>query len=205
MAMKRHSAFTIVELLVAVLIILLFLAGAAISIEKALANQRDATRVGNVLSIGKAIDQSIQITRGIYPKNTSTGSDKNRFCVSNLLDSSNTNRLDTSLLPNRQIPQDPSPVNIGASTCTNFLDGYTYHSEYRPVAITPDAACSAGRLAICQQVGYSLEVGLENDHSDNALSTADQLNISSSYSRPTSTERFQYILNGAYCGTQCYQ
>jgi len=209
----RTRGFTIIELLVTITIMLLLLAGAAIGIERALANHRDAIRINDVLAIGKAVDQSQQVTRGIYPgKDASGPGTKYLFCAQ-YLDPTN---LNLTAFQGHAIPTDPT-ASSPSSTCTSYLNGYTVHTDYGLTAGTP-ADCSAGFLAACQSVTYSIEVGLENDHSEGVLhqTTANDPNTPpdstdltiTGYTTPASSStdpRNQYILNGPVCGSTCYK
>lgn len=210
-----RRAFTIIELLVVVSLILILLAAAAYMIENALQNQRDAVRISAATSLGKAMDEAVAAT-GSVPRlvgdtvpqgvfNTAY-----RFCAVDLLDAANTNKLDLGLFSGQAIPVDPLPASRYALTghCDGYPYGYVVHTQYQTGGKPAQAtACSSGLFAFCQNVTYSIEVGLENQHTDGPLRSPSQLSISG-YTAPDPS-RFPYLLNGAACpgayAAACYR
>jgi prepilin-type N-terminal cleavage/methylation domain-containing protein len=186
----RKAAFTIIELLVTVMIIGLLLAGAGLSYDTARKNGRDGRRLGDVLLISQAIDQSANLNRGLYPTNV-VGGASDKMCARELSNAANDNKLDLSLFTARKIPTDPLPVNLPAKTsgCTGYQDGYTYYS-----------GASGISLAKLQGYTYLLEVGLEREKgSDESLFfTGAQVGQA-----VVTTPRLQYFLLGKYCGSNC--
>ncbi|MBU6389426.1 type II secretion system GspH family protein [Patescibacteria group bacterium] len=186
--MRRHRpAYTIIELLVAILIIVTLLTIVSYAAANARRTSRDGQRITDVLSIGKAIDQYAQVHTGIYP---GFGGSTHTNCADKITG------LDTTNFSGHAIPTDPQPA-ASASTCANMLNGYTY-SLYDP-------AGSTSNIANLQQTNYSLEVGLERNTSPssslnaNALQSQDNIPALHSVQVPE-TKRYRFILNGPYCG-----
>jgi len=209
-----RRGFTIIEIVVVVSIILILVAAASFMIEAGLRNQRDTVRVNDALLLGKAADQSIAATGGLVPRlvgtevpagtyNTTT-----RFCVADLLDGANTNRLDLGLFSGGSLPSDPAPILISSGHCEDSRFGYIFHTQYltgsKP---TQSDACTTGKFALCANATYAIEVGLENQHADITLQTPAQIGASG-YAAP-SAARHPYLLMGAACSVAyaqtCYR
>jgi len=201
----KLRAFTIIELLVVMLIISLLVAIGSIVLAQGRRSTRDARRISDVVSISESIDQAATANGGVYPRNVGPAQGgagaQARMCVGELMTSGNPNNLNLSIFSNGAMPVDPLPELTGVTTgCTSYVQGYTFH--------TPRGNCAVGAnsLAACQNVVYTLELGLENPHNpdDTLLKTPSALGVSASYILTTSSKRTEYLLNGKYCGTSCY-
>src|SRR5436189_238939 len=107
-----RKGFTVIELIVAISIILILLGSAAFTIDHALKNERDAKRIGDAIAISKAVDQSVTVSHGTYPRRVgNTGSDAttHHFCAQDLVNTSNSNALALNLFTGSAFPTDPSP------------------------------------------------------------------------------------------------
>lgn len=201
-----HRAYTIIELIIALLVVTLLAGTAAVYATNMRKSSRDARRIGDILLIAKSIDQSALVNRGAYPKNAHTsGTSRNdRMCANEIYvsESNNPARLDISLFSNRLIPVDPKPYSGYSqypSNCADLRQGYTYHTQY------------AGTLAsIAKTLGvtYTLEVGLEGLKPDeeSILRAPSQLSPNPGLDRlPSPNGFYRYLFNGNYCGSTCYQ
>lgn len=177
--MKRHAGFTIIELLVAIVIMMLLVAAASIGFNRARISSRDARRLSDVVAIAKAIDSSAA-AKALYPK-LSTG--KKTDCADRIESTS----LDLSFFSDRKIPVDPTPATKSSTgACTSFLDGYTYHTY---------ASKSATNYAEANSLRYALEVGFEKNK------FSDEKTLKENGGEKES--RTPYVLPGTYCGSTC--
>lgn len=195
--MHRRTGFTIIELLVTISIMLMLMAAVGINISNAQKNSRDARRIGDVLLIAKAIDQSAALNRGVYPKNALSGSNS-RMCASEIYTAANPNNIDISIFSNRKFPHDPSSSTL--SGCLSMTTGYTYHTQYGSLASS---------FAVLQNTAYTLEVGLENSRKlqDEPLflKPSELPPLSSASVADSASGRYRFIFNGKYCGSSpCY-
>lgn len=192
-----RRAFTLLELMLVVTIIGLLYAGAGVAFTTARRSGRDAQRIGDVLLISRAIDESAITNHGQYPRNANSGSNAT-MCADQILGSSgsNPNNIDLTMFTSHTIPKDPAPA-VPAATCQNMLNGYTYHTEYGH-----KSAVSAN-LAASQEVVYSIEVGLENPKQQDETEFYGQQDLQN-VTAVASTSRNRYIYNGRYCAANCY-
>jgi prepilin-type N-terminal cleavage/methylation domain-containing protein len=201
----KIRAFTIIELLVVLLIVALIISIGSITLSEGRKSSRDARRMSDVVSLSQAIEQSVSVNGGVYPRNVGVGQGQAdaqaRMCAGELFASGNPNNLNLSLFTSNTVPTDPLPLQPGTTTgCRSFLQGYTYH--------TPRGTCALGAnsLAACQSVVYTIEVGFENARrsEDTLFRAPAELGISPNYTLETSPVRTDYLLNGRFCGTSCY-
>ena len=201
--MVRLRAFTIIELMVAISIIGLLFAAAGTAISGGRLQARDARRLGDVLLIGKAIDQAAVLSGGAYPRNAVNAEQDAILCADQMVNSSssyNPAKIDLTAFHSQGIPKDPNPA-MPATACTGMNNGYTYHTEYLHL-VTPN-------LATVQQMAYTLEVGLERTkHYDEAQFYAPSglrgISAGMYPDQDAGTGRYRYLLNGPYCGDKCY-
>ena len=201
-----RRAFTLVELLVVITVILLLSSGTGLSYLNSKRSQRDAQRVNDILLIGKSIDQSVAANRGAFPINAYdhvTPSKQQIMCANEIYNPSGTNwnSIDVSLFPSRQAPQDPLASGTAMDTgCTDMSNGYVYHTHY---------GNNAASFATIQNVTYTLEVGLERPVSSEQSSFRSPGQIPALKAKgiaDSSNGRYRYVFNGSYCGgTGCYQ
>jgi prepilin-type N-terminal cleavage/methylation domain-containing protein len=182
----RHRAFTLIELIVTVSIIALLIAAGSVFLGRARRGGRDGTRIADILSISKAIDESVVTNRGVYPSNKVHPSDISGVMCADEMGTS----LDVIQFSGRIIPKDPLPLISDRNlACTSSREGYAYYTGKN------------GALATRQNVAYSLEALLENPKTtdENVLSSPTELNMGDI--GDTDLGRFRYILNGTSCGS----
>lgn len=182
----RKSAFTLIELIITVSIIAMLVAAGSVFLGRARRSGRDGTRIANILSISKAIDESVATNRGVYPSNKKNPASTNGIMCADEMGSS----LDLIQFTGRVIPKDPSPLNPARATaCTSAEQGYIYYMGKN------------GTLATQQNVTYTLEVLLENPKNNDESVLASPTELQLTNVSDTFQERYRYILNGTSCGT----
>jgi prepilin-type N-terminal cleavage/methylation domain-containing protein len=208
--MKRQHAFTIIELLVSITIILLLIAAASVGVYSARRTSRDTRRIGDIFLYAQAIDSYALATRGTYPTVSGAfGGPTDTICAAEI------GGLDSTLFLNNKLAQDPQPVNApltgAANHCPDARYGYVYHTEFGHLtALTKN-------IATAQNMTYALEVGLEGPkiHDEQQLMAPRELLNSAGASltiqfsdtlNPTGNSRYRYVLNGKYCAgtSSCY-
>jgi prepilin-type N-terminal cleavage/methylation domain-containing protein len=176
--MQSRKAFTLIELLIAVSIIGLLLAAAAVSIQAAQASSRDSKRIGDVATIGKALDAYASANAGRYPTASAAVTCPNAFGTPS--------KLQPYLPAGSTFPTDPRPPRTG--NCTYFTNGYKYYAN------------TAGTPANTLQQRYIIITGLEKGLSTDSTT----LTLGSSLTGiSSSTVRTPYYLPGPYCGANC--
>lgn len=194
---RTNRAFSIIELMVAILIICLLLSAVAFGINRSEQQSRNSKRVGDILLISQAIDQSVSLSRGIYPRDSAKV--KSTMCV----DEIDPQSLDLTIFSKRTIPQDDRPLSGTHNCATNSIkDGYSYTTRYG----------DSDNLAKNLEAAYTLEIGLEGSYNNEGLSvkTPTQLGVSGIAPDTESGSggvRYRFILAGAYCSKSapCYK
>lgn len=174
--MRSRSAFTLIELMVAVTIIGLLIAAAALSLTNARIQARDAQRVADLSTIAKALDEHGRLRRNQPLLSTGTF----QRCVSELSD------LEPYFV-NRTAPTDPRPAAPG--TCPSSGGGYVYHQH-----LTGEV----GNLATDESLHYLLMAAFERDPQEELKSS-----LTAAPAGYSPADRTTYYLPGAFCGTAC--
>lgn len=188
--MKTQKAFSIVELLVATTILLILIGMASNYVGNTKKKTRDSRRINDTLLIAKALDTSAQTRGGIYPG--FTGLSSNNIGCADAIDPS---KLDLSSFSKNIIPKDPLPI-ITSGSCDDAQHGYIYHRY-----------SSSTNFASKQSVFYTIEVALENTISPDAKQNflqPSKTSIGGSDTFGSPVTRYRYVLNGPYCGSNCY-
>jgi prepilin-type N-terminal cleavage/methylation domain-containing protein len=178
--MKR--AFTLIELLVAITILLILVGTVGLGVSNSRRANRDSKRLADAILITQAVDQSMLNNGGSVPRISGQAVD----CASNIP------LKNVHLFPDSSIPRDPRIFSL-ATTCTSALNGYTYHTRYS--AGTPSNHLKVNRYT------YALEIGLENPLAATHVGTFQSGNTLG----PGEASRYQYFLNGGFCGSSCYK
>lgn len=228
----RKFAFTIIELLVVIAIIGMLIAAASLAFVAAQRTGRDAQRMSDVLTIGKAVDLTASASNGIYPgKQPVVGIPVGNFqqrtsdMCADQINSYNpiSPLLTTSVFKNGIIPIDPAHGTIvNSSWNCGFPDwGYIYQTHYLYSQLMTNPNCTypspyndqyTCSMAVQLNVDYLIEVGLENPLPVGSTLfkqfTASDLSGTYSTERSGGTnklpDRNVYYLPGPYCGTTCY-
>ena len=202
--MKRN-AFTIIELLVSITIILLLIGAASVGIYNARRTSRDTRRLGDIFLYAHAIDAFALANNNTFPVSKTN----NIIMCADKIDA-----LDLSLFSSTanyaKLPTDPQPLIVPAPTnCPDAQYGYIYHTEYG------HTGAPYSSIANAQNVTYSLEVGLENQkvfdepqlRAPGELLDAAGAKLSIQYSDTLGGARYRFILNGSYCVSAilCYK
>lgn len=219
-----RRGFTIIELLVVVTIIALLTGLIAVSIGNTRMRQRDAKRLSDVVLIGKAIDQSALVNRGLYPRNVNylnnpDAREHMTMCAGEIWSTANPNNIDLSLFPGSIFPTDPNPVRDVTTGCTGIFHGYIYHSHWNislyriPGVPTSPNDEDYGNAAGQFNLAYVLAVGLEQTAGSEASAykrpsqlTGGGAGTTGDYYEDLSegVRRERYWLMGPNCGTNCY-
>jgi len=109
----NRRAFTIVELMVTLMILLLLISLGTLGFQRLRQANRDATRVRDIQTYGQAVSAYRTLQRGVVPTAPAN------LCAHQI------SGLDVTLFPRRVLPQDPSPAGTG--NCPTA--GYAYRTS----------------------------------------------------------------------------
>lgn len=175
---RTKAGFTLVELLVAMTIIGLLIAAGAVSLNNAQISARDSRRIGDVTSLGKAVDAYSTANRGRYPVPDTSVACEQSFA----------GQLNPYLPNTSSFPKDPRPVSSGA--CATYSAGYKYYGT-NELGTNP---------AKDLQQKYIFVTGLEKDISQETAVLTSGAGITGISSVPG---RKAYYLPGPFCSTDC--
>ena len=223
--MANLRGFTIIELLVVLAIIGLLVAAASLSFGSAQRTGRDAQRMGDVLNIAMAVDQTVTAT-GRYPgdyRNTDmTHAYLTNVQTPDFLLGNGQTKVATGLFRNNQIPIDPAPFYLPNSVIRGNgiwpTWGYIYHSHYEDSKYPDTGILSADvqqNQATVLQRDYVIELELENPipPDNTSFKVIDQ--IVKDNHKPVvgdtdpnfeiyASSRHAYYFAGPFCGSTCY-
>lgn len=208
--MPKQTGFTLIELMVAMVIIGTLLTASTIGISKAQQHARNSQRIGDVALISKGIDQ-VSVQNAVYPEI----SDGSQGIIGSPV--WNLSKIDLTVFQNGKIPADPKPVITYSNSVspvtrrTNDLDkdilaGYFYSLNYAEASDDPAYDTNAAEKL---ETYYTIEVGLEDESVDDyQIKSSDELGISTTPKfkfkvSDSGKDRYRYILSGPPCGTSC--
>lgn len=219
----RRTAFTIIELLVVLAIIGILIAAASLGFSAARRTGRDAQRMGDVLSISKAVDQSAA-ANSRYPGDWKCAETN---CQGRTYESNTSSPevilvkgqtpLATGLFRNGTIPTDPAPVYARSATPIDGDQvwpswGYIYHSHYLNAYLPQGPAMvPQANQAYALKLDYLIEFDLENalPADITAFTPVSTTNhrpptYFGAINEPYPASRHAYYFAGPYCGDTCY-
>ena len=225
--MANSRGFTIIELLVVLAIIGLLVAAASLSFGSAQRTGRDAQRMGDVLNIAMAVDQTVTAT-GRYPgdwKNicpNSTRTYSTNVETPDVLLGHGQTKVATGLFRNNQIPMDPAPFYLPNLAITGNgiwpTWGYIYHSHYEdscyPVTGTSLTDVQQNQATVLHS-DYVIELELENpippdntsfkviDQTVRLRHMPGEIDTDRKY-ETYAKSRYAYYFAGPFCGSTCY-
>lgn len=190
--MNTQKGFSLIELMVAIVIIGILIATTTIGISKSQQHTRNTQRIGDVTLISKAIDQ-VSIQNGVYPtvdKCLSAPNCGDQTIIGRNVDNGTSplSKIDASVFPSGKIPGDPKPAltyktNVATATTgpdaisrwnseksKNILAGYYYSVNSNWIGSNTPAE----KL----NTYYAIEVGLEEGNVDEfQIQRSDELGL----------------------------
>ncbi len=176
---RAATGFTLIELLVAMTIIGLLIAAGAVSLNNAQTSARDSRRIGDVTTLGKAVDAYVTANRGRYPV-----PDVNVAC-----EQSFAGQLKSYLPNDSSFPKDPRPATV-STRCSDYSAGYKYYG-YDGVVNNPTTSL---------QQKYLFVTGLEKDISQETEVLVPGTGITGI---GVVSKRTPYYIPGSFCGSDC--
>ncbi len=184
---SRSRAFTLIELIVVLAILLLLASAALIGIRNGQIARRDSQRLADVLSIAQAVDKYTAANRGILPASGGANA-----CISSALFGSKLDQYLPSYTVNGTTVSLPPAVlpAVGAGCIT-----YTQNT----------IGSGGTNLSDTLSLTYSLDVSLERPISEEpGLYITDGTTELGPFKKvPGAPDPYRYYYPGSYCGTTC--